>query len=84
MEKLIYSIKDTKSGLFNGCTLYVNDNVACRDARTLANDKSCLFGIYPGDYDLYCIGKFDDITGAITSEVRHVISLASLVDVKGE
>lgn len=81
MIKLLYSIKDVKSGLFTGLMPSINDNTICRDAAILANDKNTVYGQYPGDFDLYCIGELNDQTGDIKPDIRHVINLSSLVKV---
>lgn len=76
----LYSVKDLKSARFGNPFSSFNDEVAIRDFTTLCKDKNPnnLCGIYPEDFDLYCVGSFDEDTGAITPGVLFLVNGSSV------
>lgn len=79
--KKIYSIKDTK-GAFLDPVLADNDALAVRNVKTAVNgQKGSLLAMYPEDFELWCIGDFDETTGLIVpGELRCVVRCNALLD----
>lgn len=71
MKKNIYSIKDKLTGFMN-ITLDTNDMTAKRNFGYAVEKSQTNINYRPSDFDLYCLGVFDDVDGTITSEIRHV------------
>lgn len=83
----MYCVRDVKVGGFNNPFCFVNDAVAVRSFEALVNEPSqeSMISKYPGDYDLYCVGIFDQDTGLMSSmQPEHVISAAALVKTPGD
>jgi len=77
----IYSIFDSKSGIFSVPYFVINDNVALRSFADVVNDPSTTVFRHPTDYVLYKIGEFDDSTGRLTS-ITPVLSLGNAGEFK--
>lgn len=79
----VYSIFDRKAQGYEMPTLMLfrNDELALRAIGAAFNGGQLggLFGKYPEDFEIYCLGEFDQNTGLIKSEVNFV---AHLVDLK--
>ena len=57
----------------------INEAVAERTFRHLANDKNSNICKYPSDHDLYEIGQYDESTGKLTAiEPIHKLSALAL------
>lgn len=80
----LYGIKDTKAMAFNQPFLMVNDQVAIRSVKAVAADKQTELGKYPEDYELWSLGEYDDKTGIITSDIKHIVNIGDLVEVENE
>lgn len=52
-------------------------------AQQLVRDPQSLAAQFPGDYDIYCIGEWDEVTGKFTSlqDMEHVCSMSEIVEV---
>ena len=76
----IYTVRDTKSGLYSAPFFQLNDEMAIRAWFGAVINKETLFAQHPGDFDLYRIGKWDEESAVIesTSPV-HVRSAASIL-----
>lgn len=65
---LVTSVRDSIADRYLGFQLIESEEVAIRSfkmALSEANDKrSGLFFFYPGDFDLYLLGEFDDESAA--------------------
>lgn len=62
----LYFLRDNKANATFGPLLTCrNDAEACRYFRDLIGNKQTLPGQHPEDFDLYCAGTFNDITGEI-------------------
>lgn len=72
MKKKMYTIHDELVAAHNLPFFAENDNIAIRQVRTALATESSL-SINASDYKLYCIGEFDDSTGAV--EKVHPIRL---------
>lgn len=75
----IYALKDNKLGFMNPMALQ-NDELAIRAYSNMinANDGS-MVSVNCEDFDLYCLGDYNQDSGVITSEVTF---LANSVNVK--
>ena len=81
MKLKIYSIRDAKAEVFNRpFFLHTHGEAERAFAQNAAEPKS-MINQYPEDYDLYCIGEFDDQTGKIEplTAPHHMISAFQLV-----
>ena len=78
MINQVYAIRDLKADYFQNLWLAQNDQVAVRNFRTLVNDKSTQFGLYPEDYDLYLIGSFDQVSGEMLPKLVSICNGSSL------
>ena len=61
----LYSVFDSKGGLWLPPFHFRNHADAIRAFTGSARDKSSNIGQYPEDFCLYCIGQFDDQKGAL-------------------
>lgn len=79
----IFSIKDTKIGFMNPFVMQ-NQGVAIREFTNGANEQSKnSINTNPEDKELWCLGEYDDQTGAIVSKVDFVIKANDVIN-KGE
>ena len=77
----LFSIKDSKSSAFQGVYVFVNAGVAVRSLQAAAKAGQLgLLSEYPADFDLYCLGTFDEDTGALTSEISLVAHFAEVLE----
>lgn len=69
----LYSVKDIKADRFNGPIMFPNEAMARRAFASAVNsDHPGLLSDYPEDAQIYCVGSFDDHSGAITPENTFV------------
>lgn len=74
MELFIYSIYDKKTQIYARPFLLQNDATAIRAIQTTIMDQKELAS-YPDDYQVSCLGSFDETTGLITpNKVPQIIS----------
>lgn len=75
MTKKIYSIRDSKSEIFNLPFFQNTHGEAERSFRETANDPKTLLNKYPEDYDLYYLGEYDESTGKldVKESAEHII-----------
>lgn len=66
MLKQMFSVLDTKSGVFSNPFCSVNFSTALRDFSRAASDPNSDINHFPSDYSLMHVGQFDDATGIIT------------------
>jgi len=80
----VFTIKDSKTGIFNSPFFNHTPGEAERNFRELANDPQSMIGKYPEDYDLYALGKYDDQTGKVAWEEtpQHLVKATQLVKSK--
>lgn len=64
---MMYTILDTKSGVFGPLMSFLNDHTAIRSFQEMiiSRDEGSLLALYPTDFTLYCIGTFDNENGSI-------------------
>lgn len=74
----LYCLKDVKVG-FKTPFECVNNAVAIRSLKNALQDKN-EFSLNPTDFELWCVGEYDDQTGIIVSSLDHVINVVDLLD----
>ncbi len=75
----IYSIKDTKIGFMNPFYLQ-NDAVAIREFSNAALEKQPnAVNTNAEDKELWCLGSFNQETGAIISDVKYLAKAIDLI-----
>lgn len=75
--KLIYSVRDSKAGIFFPPFLQLSESEAIRNFTDVANQKDKGIGLHPEDYCLFYMGTFDDNTGEFCLVSPSSIALAS-------
>uniref|UniRef100_A0AAU8B1F3 Nonstructural protein n=1 Tax=Dulem virus 149 TaxID=3145626 RepID=A0AAU8B1F3_9VIRU len=67
-----FSVYDKKSESFNTPFFAPTYGVAVRSFTDLALNRETVVGQHPEDFDLYCVGSFDDSTGNV-AECREYL-----------
>lgn len=80
MKQNVYSIYDRATMEHTAPFFSFTDEAAIRAIRG-AFDMHSQLVLYPADYVVKCIGKFDSETGAIESAVRDVEEIKVLIPV---
>lgn len=62
----IYAIRDSKMEAFNRPFVLPADGAAIRAFQDEINNKDSELSKHPEDYDLYCVGLWDEETGIIS------------------
>lgn len=78
----IYSIRDSKSEVFNVPFIKSTHGEAERDFRSLVNDQQSTVNKYPEDFDLYYMGEYDNNTGKLTpiDSPQHILKAIQVVN----
>lgn len=75
MKFFLYSLKDTKAGIWLQPMPQRHDTEAQRALVSLMASTDCNVSRFPGDYDLYLIGSFDDTTAMLEAiNPKHLMS----------
>lgn len=79
----IYCLRDHYSS-FGTPFCHANENTAKRYFARLVNNSDGDIGFSPGDYDLYCIGHFNDSSGLVdvVNPIEFICNGSDLVGVK--
>ena len=76
----LFSIKESKTSAFTGVYRFVNIGVAVRSLQSAAKGGQMgLVAQYPADFDLYCIGSFDEDSGVVSSEISLVVHFSEVL-----
>ena len=67
MRREIYSVYDNVANVYNMPFFAINNAFAKRDFENSIKRADTLLSTNPNDFDLYCLGGFDDSTGYVTS-----------------
>lgn len=84
MKKFIMSIYDSQLKSFVNAVIVEKQEAFIRDIKTIVNEsgsKSNLT-IYPEQFNIFCLGLFNDETGVIESKVESLLPVISLVNNK--
>lgn len=76
MTYKLYSVRDKKSG-FWAPRIEINEAVAVRNFSQMVNAGDTVINFSPNDFDLYCVGSFDDQKGLLESQVPEFVYSAS-------
>lgn len=76
MELMLFSVLDTKVGLYARPFTARNKPEAMRSFGEIAKDASHPIGAHPEDYILYYIGIFSEQTGKVHSETHEALAKA--------
>lgn len=79
----VYSIFDKKGDFHTSQFFAKNDAEAVRIVGRLANDGHSDLSMYPSEFSLHCIGKFNPDNGVITplAPLKFVVEVLSLTKV---
>lgn len=66
MEKLVFSVFDSKAKLYGQPYFAINEEVGVRHFAAAVRDPNSLMGRFAGDYTLFCVGTFNEETGVLT------------------
>lgn len=79
-----YSIFDNKALVYHQPFFAPTNGAAVRMFQDTANDTNTSIGRHPADYILYCVGHYDDQTGAMSpySPVEHVVDAVALLRIQ--
>lgn len=77
----IFAMFDKKSGEYFGICLWKNSALYCRSVSPIVNDPNPqnLLHTCPTDFELYCLGEFDQRTGEIISALEFICSASDLI-----
>lgn len=78
----LYALKDTKAGTFGPVMLALNDGHMGRTVVESFRGSGHTVEKYPGDFDLYQVGEYDQESGATESLVRFVCGVSVLFQPK--
>lgn len=83
MVKIIFSIKDNKSGLFANPITAVHKAEVIRGLQSAIKKEGIPFNTHTQDFEMYQLGTIEDQTGLITPEKSpiHVINLIDLKEI---
>lgn len=73
MKLNFYAVKDLMTERYMNPALAENDDVAIRQFKSNINHIN-LWKDNPSDYDLMCVGSFDDESGEVIGELRKVVN----------
>lgn len=81
MEKMVFSIRDNKSQIFQPPFMAHNNADAERSIIAAASAPNSMIGQFPTDFELYFVGKYDDSTGKFLLEDApiHLTSVVKLL-----
>lgn len=65
----VFSLHDSKVGSFGVPFFQASIGQAVRSVTELCSDPQSLISRYPGDFALFYLGQWDDLTGAYTPNV---------------
>lgn len=81
MKIMIYSVYDSKTGVFGQPNFLINRGAALRAWQEAANDPQSNICKYPSDFTMFEIGYWEDETGTITM-LDAKISLGTALEFK--
>lgn len=77
MKHMMYSILDSKSGIYNLPWSAPARGSALRTFADISNDPKTSIHAHPEDYNLFEIGTYDDLTGEMKPETHVALGNAS-------
>lgn len=73
MTLKVYSVYDKKAKVYGTPFFQLNNNVALRSFTDLVNDGRSTVSKHPSDFNLECIGVFNDTDGKISAKKNEGI-----------
>jgi len=67
----VYAIYDSKAAAYLQPWFCQNHNLAFRNIERACKNPQSPFAEFPGDFTLFCVGEFDDLTGRISSHEAY-------------
>lgn len=77
MIQKIFSVYDHKAGAFNVPFYFIAEGEAMRAFKEECSNPEGLMYKYPHDFELYMLGKYDNITGEFHAEKKSLGTSAS-------
>lgn len=86
MTTKVFSIKDSKAGIFMPPFLQNSHGEAERTFNKYTHKSDSMISQYPDDYDLYFMGDFDDNTGKfdLLPAPQHIVNAAQIKTKRNE
>lgn len=81
MKMNLYCVRDIKVNAYMQPFSMQTDAHAMRAFTELVKDKNTTVSKYPADFNLHCLGKFDDSDGELITDNRY---LCSALDVEAD
>lgn len=72
MKMNLCAVYDRKTGLFDKPFAVRHNGDAIRDWDIVTKNRETRYGAHPSDFDLMCIGSFDDETGLLEKFQPHI------------
>lgn len=69
IELMMFSVHDSKAGHFNRPMFFVAAGEAIRAFQVECETQDSMLKRFPGDYRLFRVGKFDQVSGKVVPEV---------------
>lgn len=76
----VFAMHDRKSGEYFGISVWPNEELYKRSLVADVNDPNPrnLLSNHPADFDLFCLGTFDQKSGSIVSDISYLCSCSDL------
>lgn len=78
----LYAVRDAVGGTLGMVQAFTNDGVAIRSLEFMAKHGAQQLAVvldHPGDFTLYCLGTYDDVSGELVSDYRNVCSFVDVL-----
>lgn len=69
----LYSLLDTKAKVYGAPFAAPNDGIAGRLVMEALRDPQSMVAKYPNDFQLYCLGEYDEHTGELVQEKVQLV-----------
>lgn len=80
----LFALRDVKAGVYQVPFAFANDAVALRAVKDMLEDAREGIGRHASDYEVFCVGLYDQETGSITGldKPEFVVQCAALMEGK--
>lgn len=78
----LYAVRDAVGGTLGMVQAFNNDGTAIRSFEFMAKHGAQQLAVVvdnPGDFTLYCLGYFDDVSGELAGDYRNVCSFVDII-----
>ena len=79
MKMKAYSVFDSKAEVYSQPFFQLNDAVAQRIIANAANSEGHNYNLNPEDFELWCIGEYNDEDGMMTPSKTKILDVATLI-----